>query len=132
MMRVLDNEGCERWEVELIGECDDDKADDDMDRESTGVERVIAHTLEDDRGTMDGVDDSRKTRRGTLGGDIDVGARRSRGVIGTVTGHGAEMVETMEALDNLVFALREDSSEIVGVQNHQSRVVRWLPGAGLS
>ncbi len=54
----------------------------------------------------------------TLDGDSDVGTGQSRGIVSTVTSHGAQMAETLEALDDLVLVLGEDSSETVGIHDH--------------
>ena len=99
------------------------EADDDTDGDGAGVDQVVPHTLEDDMGTTDDVDDGGETGlsqddisstmssvEGTLNGDTDVSAGQGGGVVGTVTGHGAKMTETLEALDDLVLVLGEDSS----------------------
>lgn len=121
----------ERREIELVGEREDGEADDDTDGDSTGVDGVIPHALEDDTGSADGVDDGGQTGLseddvsgtaggvgGTLNGNTDVGTGESGSVVGTITSHGDEMAECLETLDNLVLVLGEDTSETVGVEDH--------------
>ena len=55
---------------------------------------------------------------GTLDCDTDVGTRQGGGVVGTITGHGAKVTETLETFDDLVLVLGEDAGETVGVQDH--------------
>jgi len=138
-----DDKDHEGREVELVGEGEDGEADDDTDGDGAGVDGVVAHPLEDDTGLADGVDDGRETRlsqhniggtaRGigcTLDRNTDVGTGESRGVVGTVTSHGAEMTETLEALDDLVLVFGEDSSETIGVHDHLVEVGVLAAGGG--
>ena len=87
--------------------------------------------MEDDTGLTDSVDDGGQTGLSeddiggttgsigsTLDGNSDVGTGQSRGIVSTVTSHGAQMAETLEALDDLVLVLGEDSSETVGIHDH--------------
>lgn len=99
-------------EVELEGERENREADDDTDGDSAGVDRVVAHTLEDDTRTADGVHDCRQT---VLSQDVD---GSTGGVVGTVTNHGAEVTETLERLDDLVLVLGEDSGETDHIEDH--------------
>lgn len=126
-----DDKNHEGREVELKGERHDGESKDDTDGDGAGVDRVVAHPLEDDTRLADGVDDGRKSGLdeddigggtggvgGTLDGDSDVGAREGRGVVGSVSSHGDEVTELLKALDDLVLVLGEDSSESVGVEDH--------------
>jgi hypothetical protein len=96
-------------EVELVRKCQDTEANDDKDSDGASVDRVVAHALEDDTGSADGVDDGGETgfREDDIGGtargvggtsdcDTDVGARQSEGIVGTVTRHGTDMSEALE------------------------------------
>lgn len=104
-----DDKDHERREVELVGEGEDTEADDDTDGDGAGVDRVVAHTLEDDTGSADGMDDGGETGLsqddigsttggvgGTLDGNTDVGTGQSGSIVGTVTSHSAEMSKTLE------------------------------------
>ena len=51
-----DDQDHERREVELVGKGEDGEADDDTDGHSAGVDGVVAHTLEDDTRSANGVD----------------------------------------------------------------------------
>ena len=126
-----DDQDHEWREVELEREGEDREADDDTDGNGAGVDRVVPHTLEDDTGTADGVDDSGETGlsqddiggttggiSSTLDGNTDVGTGESRSIVGTVTSHGAKVSESLETLDNLVLVLGEDTGETVRVEDH--------------
>ena len=54
----------------------------------------------------------------TLDGDTDVGTGQGRGIVGTITGHGAKVAKTLETLDDLVLVFGEDTGETIGVQDH--------------
>lgn len=126
-----DDKNHEGREFELVGEDKDGEANDDTDGDGASVDGVVPHTLEDDTGSSDGVDDGGETGLSqddiggttgsvscTLDGDTDVGTGQSWGVVGTITSHGAQMSKTLQPLDNLVLVLGEDSSETVGVHDH--------------
>ena len=138
-----DDQDHERREVELEREGEDGEADNDTDGDRARVDGVVAHTLEDDARAADGVDDGGQTGlreddvssragsvSGTLDGDTDIGARESGRVVGTVTGHGAEVAESLETLDDLVLVLGEDTSETVGVEDHLVEVPETAAGLG--
>ena len=121
----------EGGEVKLVGEGEDGETDDDTDGDSASVNRIVPHTLENDTGTTNGVNDGGETWFSqddicsatsgvgrTLDGDADIGARQSGGIVGTVTGHGTKMTKTLEALDDLVLMFGEHTGETVSVQNH--------------
>ena len=55
---------------------------------------------------------------GSLDGDTDIGTGQGRGIVGTITGHGAKVTETLETLDDLVLVFGEDTSETIGIQDH--------------
>ena len=77
--------------------------------------------MDDGRETGLGQDDIGSTASsvgGTLYSNTDVGTGQGRGIVGTVTGHGAKVAETLEALDDLVLVLGEDASETISIQNH--------------
>lgn len=122
-------------EVKSPGKGHDGETENDTDGNSTSVDGVVPHTLEDNSRTVDGVDDSRETGLskdnvgstsgsvgGTLDSDTDVGTRKSRGIVGTVTSHGTKVTKVLDTLDNLELVLREDTSETVGVHDHLVKV----------
>ena len=66
------------------------------------LDSVVSHPLEDDSGSSDGVNDGGQSGLGendvggssssvgsSLDGDSDVGSGERRGVVGSVSGHGA-------------------------------------------
>ena len=68
----------------------------------SSLDSVVSHPLENDSGSSDGVNDGGKSGLGkndiggssssvgsSLDGDSDVGSRESRGVVGSVSSHGA-------------------------------------------
>lgn len=96
-----------------------------------GVDRVVAHALEDNTGLADGVNNGRKSGLGendiggttgsvggSLDGDSDVGAGKGGGIVGSISSHGDEVTEGLEALDNLVLVLGEDTGESIRVHDH--------------
>ena len=121
----------EGWEVELVREGEDGEADDDTDGDGAGVDRIVPHTLENDTGTTNGVNDGGETGfsqddigsttggiGGTLDSDTDIGTGQGGGIVGTITGHGTKVAEALETLNDLVLVFREDTSETVGIQDH--------------
>jgi hypothetical protein len=138
-----DDQDHEGGEVELPDESHQGKADDDSDGDGTGVDGIVPHTLENDSGSSDSVNDGRETGLGqdnvggtsssvggTLDGDTDVGTRKSGGVVGTVTSHGAQVSEGLDTLDNLKLVLGEDTGETVGVHDHLVQVGVLASGDG--
>lgn len=130
-----DDQDHEGREVESPGEGHDGEAEYDTDGNGTSVDSIVPHTLEDDSRTVDGVDDSRETGLskdnvsgtsgsvgGTLDGDTDVGTRKSRGIVGTVTSHGTKVAKVLDTLDNLELVLGEDTGETIGVHDHLVKV----------
>lgn len=126
-----DDEDHERREIELERKGHDRETEDNTDGDGAGVDRVVAHALEDDSGLADGVDDSGESGLdednvggtasgvgGTLDGNTDVGTSEGGRVVGSVTSHGDEVAERLETLDNLVLVLGEDAGEPVGVEDH--------------
>lgn len=122
-------------EVELPGEHHDGETENNTDGNRTSVDGIIPHTLEDNSRTVNGVNDSRKTGfgkdnvgstsgsvSGTLDSDTDVGTRKSRGIVGTVTSHGTKVTKVLDTLDNLELVLREDTGETIGVHDHLVKV----------
>jgi hypothetical protein len=55
---------------------------------------------------------------GSLDGDSDVRAGQGGGVVGSVSSHGDQVTEVLQALDNLVLVLGEDTGESIGVHDH--------------
>ena len=55
---------------------------------------------------------------GALYCDTNVGTGQGRSVVGTITSHGAKVTETLEAFNDLVLVLGEDTSETIGIQDH--------------
>lgn len=137
------NQDHEGREVKLEGEGKNGEAEDNTNGDSTGVDGVVPHTLEDDTGSADSMDDGGKTRlrqddigsttssvSGTLDGDTDVGTGKSGGIVGTITSHGTQVTKTLETLDNLVLVLGEDTSETIGIENHLVEGVEAASGLG--
>ena len=54
----------------------------------------------------------------TLDRDTNVGMGQGGGIVGTATNHGAKVTKTLEALDDLVLVLGEDTNKTIDVQNH--------------
>ena len=138
-----DDKNHERREVELPDEGHDSETDDNSDGDSTSVDGVVSHTLEDNSGSVDGVDNSGQSGlgkddvggtssgvSGTLDGDTDVGSGKSGSIVGTVTSHGTQVTETLDSLDNLELVLGEDTSETIGVHDHLVEVGVLSTGLG--
>jgi hypothetical protein len=139
-----DDKNHEGREVEFVGEGEGGEADDDTDGEGVSVDGVAAHTLEDDTGLTDSVDDGGETGlieddiSSTVGGvsgtsvsDTNIGTGESGGVVGSITSHSAKVAETLQTLDDLVLVLGEDTSETIGVQNHLVEVGVLAAGGGV-
>ena len=90
-------------EVELVGESEDGETDDNTDGDSVAIDRVVPHMLENDTGTMDGVNDGRETGLGqddagntassvgsAFDDDTEVGTGQSRDIVDAITSHGAQ------------------------------------------
>ena len=125
------NQNHEGREVEFVCEGEDGETDDDTDGDSAGVDRIVPHALENDAGTTNGVNDGGETRfgqddvgsttssiSGTLDGDADIGAGQSGGIVGTITGHGTKVTETLKTLDDIVLVFGEHAGETISVENH--------------
>ena len=77
------------YPLKIVSEGKDGEADDDMDGDGTGVDRIVPHALENDTGTANSVNDGGETGfsrddigsamssiGGTLNGDTNVGVGR--------------------------------------------------------
>jgi hypothetical protein len=131
VVKDSDDKNHERREIKLPTEGHDGKADDDTDGNGTGVDGVVSHSLENNSGSVDGVNNGGKSGLGqndisgtsgsiggTLDGDTDVGTGKSGSIVGTVTSHGTQVAKTLNSLDNLELVLGEDTSETIGVHDH--------------
>ncbi|KEP44970.1 hypothetical protein V565_338180, partial [Rhizoctonia solani 123E] len=55
---------------------------------------------------------------GTLDSNTDIGTGQGRSVVGIVTRHGAEVVETLETLDDFVLVLGEHTGKAIGIHDY--------------
>lgn len=124
----------------MVGEGEDSEADNDTDRDGARVDGVVAHTLEDDTGTADGVDDGRQTRLrkdnigsttgsicSTFDGNTNVGTTESRSVVGTITSHSAQVAKALETLHDLVLVLGEHTGEPISALSGDEGLTRATP-----
>lgn len=115
-----------------------------MDGNSISVDGVVFYMLEDNLRIVDGVDDSREigfskdnvgSILGSVGGifdsDIDVGMRKSRGIVGIVISYGIKVIKVLDMFDNFEFVFREDISEIVGVYDYFVKVGVFVISFGI-
>ena len=68
--------------------------------------------------SQDDIGSTTSSVSGTLYSDTDVCTGQSRGIVGTITGHGAEVAETLDTFDDFVLVLGEDTGKIIGIQDH--------------
>lgn len=138
-----DDQDHEGREVELPDEGHQGEADDNSDGNGTSVDGVVSHTLENNSGTSNGVNDGGQSGFGqdnvggtssgvgsTLDGDTDVGSGQGGGVVGTVTSHGTQVTESLNSLDNFELVFWENTSESIGVHNHLVQVGVLGTGGG--
>lgn len=138
------NDQDHEWrEVELPDEGHQGEADDDSDGNGTGVDSVVSHTLEDDSGTSDGVNDGGQSGFGqndiggtsgsvgsTFDSDTDVGSGQGRSIVGTVTSHGAQVTQCLNSLDDFELVFREHTGESIGIHDHFIQVGVLGTGSG--
>ncbi|KAH3673884.1 hypothetical protein OGATHE_001864 [Ogataea polymorpha] len=106
------------------------KEDLQVQRQSNTVDNVGVHSVENLSGSLQGVNDGRKTWskendigsrsgrvRGTFDGNTSVGLLKRWGVVDTVTSHGNQVTSLLQNLNDIVLVLREDLSETVSVLN---------------
>jgi hypothetical protein len=121
----------ERGEIESPTESHDGETDDNSDSDGTGIDGIVSHSLENNSGSVDGVNNGGKSGFGqdnigstsssigsTLDGDTDVGTGKSGGIVGTVTSHGTQVTETLNSLDDFKLVFGEDTSESIGIHDH--------------
>lgn len=130
-------------EVELPDEGHQGEADDDSDGNGTGVDGVVSHTLENDSGTSDGVNDGGQSGFGqdniggtssgvssTFDGDTDVRSGQCRRIVRTITSHGAQVTESLNSLDDFKLVFGENTGESIGVHDHLVQVGVLGTGGG--
>ena len=117
--------------------------DDDTDGDGASVDQAVPHTLENDTGTTNGVNDCGETWLGqdnisgttsgvgsTLDSDPDIGTGQGGSVIGTIAGHAAKVTRTLETLDNLVLVFGENASETVNIEDRSIKGGMLAAGGG--
>ena len=66
----------------------------------------------------------------TFDGDTDVGSRKGRSVVCTVTSHSTKVTKTLDTLDNFELVLWEHPGETVGVHDHFVQVLEFRVWSG--
>lgn len=138
-----DDQDHEWREVELPDESHQGEADDNSDGDGTGVDGVVSHTLENDSGTSNGVNNGGQSGLGqddiggtsgsvgsTFDGDTDVGSGQGRSIVGTVTSHGAQVTQCLNSLDDFELVFGENTGESIGIHDHFVQVGVLGTGSG--